>query len=145
MKSFGEVIAELRLERALTPESVSFADQEKRRGRYRDRLHQRYRARPQKPALARFRGAIGGGVGSTTGGSPVLRRTAPVGRETGRSVASADCGSLPRFSEGDRQTAEVTMKEHTRRGVSRVRSITHATSSKNRVRRSSWASAWGAR
>src|SRR6516165_9372485 len=67
------------------PESVSFADQEKRRGRYRDRLHQRYRARPQKPAVARFRGAIGGGVRSTTGGSAVLRRTTPFGQENRRS------------------------------------------------------------
>jgi hypothetical protein len=84
MKTFGEVISELRKERS-NPEGVSCADQEKRWHRDRDRLHQRHRARPQKPAVARFRGAVGGGVGSTTRGSAVLRRTAPFGQENRRS------------------------------------------------------------
>jgi hypothetical protein len=57
---------------------------------------------PRNPPSPDFVAQLAAVLG-TTSGSPVLRRTAPVRGETGRSFASADCGRLARPSEGNRQ------------------------------------------
>jgi transcriptional regulator with XRE-family HTH domain len=113
METFGEVISELRKERGLTQKALA-AQVKKKDGiaigiaYINDIEHDR-----RNPPSPDFVAQLAGGVASTTGGSTVLRRTAPVGRETGRSVTSANSGRLPRLSERDRQKAEVTMKERT--------------------------------
>jgi hypothetical protein len=100
MKTFGEVIAELRKERGLTQKAL--ASQIKKRDgiaigiAYINDIEHDRRNPPSPDFVVQL-----GSVGSTTRGSSVLRRSTPAGRETGRSITSADCGSLPRVSEGD--------------------------------------------
>jgi transcriptional regulator with XRE-family HTH domain len=87
MKTFGEVISELRKERGLTQKALA-AQVKKKDGiaigiaYINDIEHDR-----RNPPSPRFRGAVGGGVGSTTRGSAVLRRTAPFGQENRRSFS----------------------------------------------------------
>ena len=85
MKTFGEVISKLRKERGLTQKAL--ASQIKKNdgiaigiAYINDIEHDR-----RKPAVARFRGAIVGGVGSSSRGSAILRRTTPFGQENRRS------------------------------------------------------------
>src|SRR6266852_71111 len=97
-------------------EGVGRADQEKGWDSDRARVHQRYRARPPWPASAGFRGATGGGIGSSTRRPAVLCRTASRGRAggTARSFAPTDRGGLSRVPEGVTEKARrLTMRERT--------------------------------
>jgi transcriptional regulator with XRE-family HTH domain len=87
MKSFGEVISELRKERGLTQKALA-AQVKKKDGiaigiaYINDIEHDR--RNPPSPDLVAQLATV---LGSTTGGSTVLRRTTPFGQEDRRSLA----------------------------------------------------------
>src|SRR6516164_7583140 len=113
MKTFGEVISELRKERGLTQKAL--ASQIKKKDgvaigiAYINDIEHDRRNPPSPDFVAQLATVLGVPL-------EVLQYYAgrlPSDENPGRSFASADRSGLPCVSEGDRQKAEVSMKERT--------------------------------